>query len=192
MTSALLLTLDTDTAAACDAGHLGVIGERFCKLLDTHAISASWFVRQDAPGALLGSIRAMRTRQDLLPRSNGRGLWRQGVPFATRTHALADIERELEDFLSGTNNRGGLSREWIPSALRLVHFRGALRRAIHSGAVCHVHIRVAELGRRPGIIRLFEDLLFRVAEERRSRRLRILTVSDARRALANERLTQAA
>jgi len=191
MTAALLLTLDTD-AATTDAGHLGAVGERFCKLLDTHAISASWFVRQDAPGALLGSIRAMRTRQDLLPRPRTKGLWRPGAPLATRTHAMADIESELEIFLTGANSRGALSRDWIPSTLRLLSFRSALERAIHGDAVCHVHVRVAELGPRPKIIRLFEDLLFRVAEERRSRRLRIVTVSDARRALASERLTQAA
>jgi hypothetical protein len=55
-----------------------------------------------------------------------------------------------------------------------------------------VHIRLSELARRPNLIRLLEDLLFRVAEERRSRRLRIVTVSDARRALVSERVTQAA
>jgi hypothetical protein len=168
------------------------VGDRFCKLLDAHAISASWFVRQDAPGALLGSIRAMLTRQDLLPRPSNKGLRRPSAPLAARTHALADIESELETFLTGSNGRGGLSREWVPSALRLLSFRGALERAIRNDAVCHVHIRVAELGHRPKIIRLFEDLLFRVAEERRSRRLRIVTVSDARRTVASERLTQAA
>jgi hypothetical protein len=78
------------------------------------------------------------------------------------------------------------------NALRLVGFRSALDRAIRSGAVCHVHLCLAELRRRPAVIRLFEDLLFRLAEERRSRRVRILTVSDARRTMMPERVTEAA
>jgi hypothetical protein len=192
MTAASILTLDTDAAAAIDAGKLAASGERLCRLLDTHAISASWFVRGNAPAALAASIRAMRTRQDVQPRPPANGHLRPGAVFATRTHALAEIEDELQTFLTGRADRDRLAAGWMPNGVRLHSFRGTLERAIHSGQACHVHVRVAELGRKANNLRLIEDLLFRIAEERRSRRLRIVTVADARRAIAGERLTQAA
>jgi hypothetical protein len=198
MTAAFLLTLDADAAVAERSLARGArvapgqVVERFCTLLDAHAISGTWFVHQDTSGGVLAAIRAMRARQDLVSKPRLLPKLRPGVAFAMRTHALGDLERHMEAVLARIAGKRGGSGEWMPKALRLVAFRANLERAIRGSAVFHVHIRLSELARRPNLIRLLEDLLFRVAEERRSRRLRIVTVSDARRALVSERVTQAA
>jgi hypothetical protein len=195
MTAALLLTLDAAPVVngARDARQAPAITagdcERLRRLLDAHAMAATWLLDERVEPELIQAIGAMRAPQDVV-----RGPFRparpgRGAALATRVVDAVEVGARLDGPFVG--QPGGVG-DWVPSPLRLAGFRGALRRAIRDGAVCHVSFRLHQLARRPRSIRLLEDLLFRVAEERRRGRIRVMTLADARRVFAGTRLIDAA
>ena len=197
-TATLLLTLDATSGAHGDRGTrpsstVTVAGcERFFRLLDAHALAATWLVDENSQADLIGAIGSMRVPQDIVRRPRGAAQPRVGATLATRVFDAREADVQLDALFVGNAGRSGVAGEWVPSSFRLVSFRSALQRAIRDSSVCHVFFRLGELSRRPQSIRLLEDLLFRVAEERRLRRLRVVTLSEARRKFADARLIDAA
>lgn len=198
MTAALLLTLDATPVANGDRdtrppSAVTAAGcERLFRLLDAHAMAATWLVDESAQADLIGAIGSMRVPQDIVRPPHGTARPRAGSALATRVLDAHEVEAHLDTMFVGSTGRSGVTSEWVRSSLRLVGFRSALQRAIRDSSVCHVFVRLAELSRRRQSIRLLEDLLFRVAEERRLRRVRVVTLPEVRGKFADARLIDAA
>jgi hypothetical protein len=198
VTAVLLLTLDATRVANGERGaHLRSMAaaadhERFFRLLDAHAMAATWLADEDAEADLIQAIESMRAPQDIVRRPRGAARPFAGPPLATRILDARRIGGHLDTLFAGNAGRRGVTGEWAPRSLQLVGFRSALGRAIRDGSLCHIFFRLAELSRRKQPIRLLEDMLFRVAEERRLRRLRVMTLREVRSAFVEHSLIDAA